>query len=153
MACELCGKEGILYKALIEGTELVVCEKCGRFGKILKKFEPQVKKEGILTVGVRKEPIPEETGEVIVEEYGRKIKEKRESLGLMQKELALKIAEKDSLVHKIESEKVEPSIPVARKLERFLKIKLIETADGKELEKAPAVKKEQFTIGDFIKVR
>ena len=35
--CDMCGKETKLIVALIENTELNVCEKCGKFGKIIRK--------------------------------------------------------------------------------------------------------------------
>ena len=47
-------------------------------------------------------------------------------MGLKQFELAQKISEKESIIHKIESDSEDPSIQVIKKLERLFKVKLIE---------------------------
>ena len=39
MNCDMCGKSGDIHVALVEGTELNVCDNCARFGKILRKVE------------------------------------------------------------------------------------------------------------------
>jgi len=75
---------------------------------------------------------------------------KREGLGLKQKELAEKIAEKEALVHKLETGIVEPSIKIAKKLEKFLKIKLVEEQE-QTAESFISPKREGYTLGDFLK--
>jgi len=45
MNCDICGSEERLFRALIEGTELSVCKKCGRFGKIIAEIMPEKKEE------------------------------------------------------------------------------------------------------------
>ena len=71
---------------------------------------------------------------------------------MKQEELAKKINEKESRLHKIESGHFTPSLRLARKLEKFLKITLVEQVaeDTSPLEKS---KSESLTLGDFIKVR
>ena len=74
-------------------------------------------------------------------------------MGLKQEDFANKINEKVSLIHHIETGRHEPSIELTRKLERFLRIKLIveheETHDTAKKEGRP----ESFTLGDFIKIK
>jgi len=69
---------------------------------------------------------------------------------MTQKEFAKKISEKESTVHQIESGNSEPTIALAKKLQKFLKIRLIESYE----ESNQSVKQENtegFTLGDFIK--
>ena len=46
--CEICGRNEVIYKAIIEGSELKVCEICVRFGKIISRAET-TQKPPILT--------------------------------------------------------------------------------------------------------
>ena len=91
--------------------------------------------------------------ETIVPGYGRIIKKKREELGLKQEDFARKINEKVSLIHNIESEHFEPSINLARKIERFLKIKLVEQFEEQLSGKSKKLTStDEMTIGDIIKI-
>lgn len=147
----MCGKKTDLYAAIIEGTELNVCINCAKFGKILrevKKPEPIKRKKEKVT----EKPEEPKIVEVIVEDYAEKIRKAREKLGLKQKDFAKKISERASLVHNFETGKIEPSLKIAQKLEKLLKIKLIEEVEEKK-EKATKAKSEEFTVGDFIKVK
>jgi len=149
--CELCGKkEENLLKAVIESVELNVCKDCGKFGKVIGFVKkPEIKgKRKIYSVHSKQE----EKSEILVEGFHEIIKKKRESLGLPQKDFALKINEKESLVHKIETGSFEPNLDLARKIERFLGIKIVE--EYKEsFERQKQAKDAGFTLGDFIKIR
>ncbi len=141
-ACEMCGAEKKLVTALIEGVELRVCKQCSSFGQVVKK--PVIKK----TIVKKKKP-EREVIQVIREDYPKIIREKREKLGLKQKEFAKFLTEKESLIHKIESGNYTPPLDLARKLERQLDISLVET---KEIEPQNLkTKTQKFTIGDMIK--
>jgi putative transcription factor len=145
MQCDICGKEVPLVKADIEGTTLNVCANCGRFGKVLSKpIEPKPAERHRST-----KPAEEAPAQIIVRDFSRLVKHGREMLELKQEDFAKKINEKISVVHNVESGRHEPSIELARKLERFLKIKLI---DEHKEEKLGSNKKggEGFTIGDII---
>ena len=154
MQCEMCGSEpNKLFRAVIEGVELKVCGNCSRYGKFLGPLKADSPTEPKVKASLRPLPPKPEVMDVIVENYSKLIKDKRERLGLKQKELALKIAEKESIIHKIESGQFMPSLALARKLERFLNIRLIE--QHKEVVGFEQQKKRPgtFTIGDFIKVK
>ncbi|MBD3259520.1 helix-turn-helix domain-containing protein, partial [Candidatus Woesearchaeota archaeon] len=79
-------------------------------------------------------------------------------LGMDQKEFARYLAEKESVVSKMEKGNFVPSIQNARKLERKLNVKLIEeiteekTVFNKERSKVKA-EPDHFTLGHFIKVK
>lgn len=158
MQCDMCGKETNLSIALIEGTEMQVCDQCAKFGKTIKRIEPEPK------IRKRRRKKKEELGEVMKErpkkeviqiinpDYGNIIKQKRESIGLKQEEFAKKINEKISLIHKVEIGNFEPSIALARKIERFLKVKLIEQYE-EEHGKLRKIESDKLTIGDLLKFR
>jgi putative transcription factor len=141
MGCEICGKETILFRTRIENSILNVCGECSKFGRVLNEIRDaeEIKKIKL---------IKEESIEVIREDYANVIKKARESKGLKQEEVARKIGEKESVVHKLEAGSAEPSIELARKLERFFNIKLIE--EYKDV-KAGSSKAEVLTLGDLMK--
>ena len=149
MKCDMCGSEGKLYKAIIESAHLNVCHECSKFGKVI----GVVKQEDINKATANETTEPQkEIMDLVVEDYAEKIKKKREQLGLKQEELAKKINEKESLIQNIESGHYKPPIGLAKKIQGFLKIKLIE--EHEELhERQKATKTDTFTIGDLIKIK
>lgn len=148
MFCDMCGQEGNLFKVSIEDSELNLCRNCSRFGKIIApiKAEQPVKK-------VKKETIPKEPEkeiiQIIVEDYADRIRNAREKMGLKQEDFAKLINEKQNLIHNIEIGKFKPGIDLAKKLERFLKIKLVEEYEEQH-KKIKKPKGDKFTIGDFL---
>lgn len=153
MQCDMCGSEGKLFKALIEGTELNVCSSCSRYGKAVpqKRDPPVMAKHPNKSFHFKKEP-QKEIVELITEDYAGLIKDKREKLGLKQEQLAKKMAERESLVQKVESGHIEPSLALARKFERFLGLKLIEKYEESKDSKFESSKAD-ITIGDVINIR
>jgi len=151
MQCDLCGAETEnIFRTIIEGTELNVCKNCAKYGKVIEKKVPvkeQPRKERAKPAEPEKEVI-----QVIVPDFAQRIKNKRESLGLKQEELAKKISEKESLIHNLETGTFEPSISLATKIEKFLKIKLIEEYE-EEHKKGSKTESDGFTIGDLVKVK
>lgn len=145
----MCGSEGKLFKTSIEGSELNVCKECSKYGKIIGpvKIETTEKKQ---TRKSKTVSFPdEEIIQIIVPDYSERIKKKRNELGLKQEEFAKKINEKESLIHKIETYQFEPGIKLARKIEKFLKISLIEQ-HKEEHKKIEKTKEDKFTIGDLL---
>lgn len=149
MLCDMCGSPGKLFKTIVEGTELSVCQECSRFGKVVGVIEQSTARPAAKTES--KEP-ETEVMELLVEDYAEKIRKRRESLGLNQKEFAKKLNEKESLIQKIESGHFEPSIGLAKKISRILQIKLVEEYEERH-EKQHRPKAEGFTLGDFIKIK
>jgi len=150
----MCGKEGNLVKALIEGVEMEVCNECSKLGRVIGKSNSSIVWKERDSSGERR--VKEKEPNVIqsiVENYSELVKRKREKLGLKQEELAMKIAEKESVVHNIESGHLEPSIKVAEKLERFLKIKLIEFVNEESFEKKKDIMERELTLGDLIEIK
>ena len=152
MQCDLCGTETEnLFRAVVEGTELNVCKDCAKYGKVVEKKPVRAIEEKEEYAKKPAEP-EREIIQVIVPDFAQRIKKKRESLGLKQKDFAKKISEKESLVHNLETGSFKPSISLATKLERFLKIKLIEEYEEGH-QKGSKTEADGFTIGDLVKVK
>lgn len=159
--CDMCSSPDAVYRIELEGIMLNVCEKCASYGRIvarLKKEEP-AKKKTKKSMFFETEIKPQkktETVQLITPKYPRLIKNARENLDLKQKELAKKIAEKESVIHKLESGRMKPGIPLARKLEKFLKIKLVEEVELDDSGISPGKGEDSekgLTLGDLIDIK
>ena len=149
MKCDMCNAPGKLYKTIVESAELSLCYECSKFGKVVGII--QQKTNSMPAKAGNDEP-QAEIVELIVDDYAEKIRKKRESLGLNQKEFAKKLNVKESLIQNIESGHFEPPIGMAKKIGGVLKIKLVEEHEERH-EKQVKSRIGSFTIGDFIKVK
>ena|SRR3989338_5237099 len=145
-ACELCGKNTVVFKADVEGTELEICKDCGSFGKMSRPYS----RSAPTKTPSQQPKEEEEPKERIAHNYAELIKKGREQHTMTQEELAKKLNEKESIIHKMETSALPPSIEFARKLEKLLVIRLVEG------QKAEVVAEKRqgstvMTIGDMIK--
>lgn len=148
MNCELCGQKPAVYDSEIEGTTMNVCEDCVRFGSSKKKRNTN----NVNIVLKEKKQEQKEPIFMFVQGYGAIVKRAREKLGLKQEEMAKRLNERESLLHQIESEHIKPSIDTARKLQRELRIKILEEIkDVEEQKKFGLGKSEELTLGHFIR--
>ena len=148
--CDMCGNKIASYNAEIEGVELQVCIECGKHGKIRSAIKPpETEKKKIQKRSYEKPEIIE----VIVSDFYDKIKNKREKMGLKQREFAKAINEKDSLIHNIETGKFKPNIELANKISRFLKIDLVESYQEKKPDVEPKSNDDDMTLKDYIKIK
>ncbi len=146
MNCDMCGSGSGLLRAFVEGVELNVCSKCTKFGRVVGKIAlKEIQKK-------EKPKQKEEVLQVINPNFAKLVKQKREQLNLKQEDLAKAISERASLIHKIETNALTPNPNLAKKLEAFLRIKLIEEY-REEPEKLQSSKSAELTLGDFVKVR
>ncbi len=150
MRCEMCGSEKELVYALIEGAKLLVCRDCSSYGRVVGKPKPP---EPARILKKRSEPkAKEEPLLLIKKDYPSLIKRKRESSGLKQGELAKLVGVKESVIHQYETGHLEPDLEVTRRLEKALRIKLVE-----EYGDEPSIPTKKglgsLTIGDVVKVR
>ncbi|MEB3825735.1 MAG: multiprotein bridging factor aMBF1 [Desulfurococcales archaeon] len=143
--CELCGRPiyGKAYKVVIEGAELTVCASC--YLKILKdkkKAKPVKLGEGKarqITTTVRAHHKKGAARRFraenydIVEDYAARIREARQRLGIDRAELARRVQEREVTLGKIETGRLMPTIELARRLERVLRIKLLEPVVDEDL--------------------
>ena len=141
MFCEMCGKNvPKTQKVRVEGTVLLVCDSCAHFGVPVDPPKKQVQ-----TVVIESPPkssthfIPKQKVNhpkkkqsdsediFVVPEYAQIVREARERLSWTQEDLASKLLEKKNVLSKIERGDLQPDIKLARKLEKLLDIKLLES--------------------------
>lgn len=168
LQCEVCGKKiiGKPYRVVIEGARVVTCAECARFGSnywttrdetlpkkttlgSLKSVKPAARNKNF------HQQLFEENVEVI-DGFGSIIKSAREKLGLTHEDLGKMIGEKESVIKKIESEKIIPDIRLASKLERALKIKLLvrrSEIDLKDLSNIMIKGKRSITLGEIVEIK
>jgi len=142
MTCDMCGKDTKLFRVKIENAIMSVCDGCSKFGEVLSEVKKAVEIKSV-------KKAENEVMELIKDNYGLIIKKAREKLGLKQEDLAKQIKEKTSVIHKLENELIEPSLKLAKKLERFLRIKLIEHYK-EEKKKIDFGESGEMTIGDLL---
>lgn len=154
MQCEVCGKNirGPPKRVVIDTVALFVCGTCARYGvyvpgrkalPILRLTKPTVAKAST-NIGQQFEVVPN---------FGTVIKRAREELGLTQEVLAGLVGEKLSVIKRIEAGKLKPPIELARKIEKVLKVKLVEELRlASEVDK-PSRAKIDLTLGDIAIVK
>lgn len=155
--CEICGAQiqGSPNRIVIDGSALEVCKGCARFGKPEDKWSPvprrMVPAERAFTV---RRPKPRDHFKDLVEiipDYGRKIRDARESQGLTPEELGARIKEKAALIKKIEREEIAPEDDIRKKLEKELKIKLTDEAAEARVKSTGGAK--GLTLGDIANIK
>lgn len=156
--CELCGAEirGPAYRVILDGAEMVVCPRCAKGKTVV----------GTLSVGLavtprrtpRSPPLPqrrrEDIEEYIIDGYGEVIRQARERMGLTRELLALMVGEKESTIRRIEAGQLEPPISLARKLEKVLKVKLVEQYNVEEGYSESSTSRDfEVTLGDIAEFK
>lgn len=145
--CEICGKKfDNLEKAIVEGVMMGVCHDCSKFGKVISVRKPLIEPKRVIPIQTK------EYTEDIVTDYADVIKKARERKGLKQEEVAKNVAEKESVIQKVENGSLKPSFVLARKLEQFFGIKLIEIEENKKQINLN-LKDNSLTIGDLLKIK
>ena len=117
MDCELCGQKGKTSKVRIEGVLFNACDACSAMGKPVQEHLQKPKK--IV-------PMQSYAEELIVPNYSELIRKARQNMKIKQEEVALKLNEKLSEYAAVEGGKRVPDLKLAKKLEKFFGIKLIE---------------------------
>ena len=115
MQCEMCGSDtDSVTKVKIEGAVLKVCDSCEDLGTEVKTSSKKKRK--------KKKKISRRRGseEVLVPDYGERLKNAREDEQLSIKEVSDELNEKESLIKKIEGQELKPDKSLAGKLsDRF----------------------------------
>ncbi len=160
--CELCGKSCNTVHAIVEGGVLNVCRDCVRYGNAIEMKKPNqdaVDKAIKFSGSSWKNPVPKPVrsveSETIVQNFGNIVKNARVKMGMKQEDAAKAIAEKASVLQKVESGSLEPSLKLAKKLEQFFSVKLIKEQEkvSEDTVKEFNIKSGALTIGDLIKFK
>jgi putative transcription factor len=173
--CELCGSviEGRGIERLIEGTTMLVCSKCARFGEPIRSSPPVTTTTSVTPIRRRKKrtprtptsksrrkkvsiPSPEKFFSLyeIVEDYSTIIRKAREKMELTQEELGQELNEKVSVIQKIETGRVKPTDPkFIIRLEHTLDIKIHRPIEEEAYTPPPTKGKDFTTLGEVVKFR
>ena len=129
----MCGVEAPVTLIEIDHVELHACPKCARFGKpVIRRPKKRVPRLIPQSQPHKKSPprpikTPKKDflyDKILVDGYGQLIQETRRERGLGRAEFARMIKEKETLLARIEAEKVLPTDRVVAKIERELDIEL-----------------------------
>lgn len=164
LSCEICGNPitGKGKKVLISGAILTVCDNCAKHSDTI-LFSTENGHHNDATKNVIKtknviQRLPKNLGKdanyEIVDDYAKLIKNARESMGWTVDLLAEQVHEKVSVIKKIESGKIVPSINLAKRLEQILGIKLLEPIAKDSLQNTLFYikKDENITLGDVAEI-
>jgi putative transcription factor len=162
LQCEVCGRQifGAPIRAVIEGANLSVCAKCAKLGSGYWEPKPQPQrrtKKGIkvkpISYSKRKQQATVAETLELVSDFGQRVRQAREGLGLSHEDLGRKTREKVSVLRKIESGKMVPDLGLAEKLEHTLKITLRVPAAEPKVQSVSSSKPRRTTLGDLIQFK
>ena len=163
MICELCGKNVTFCKKVtVEGVQLEVCAECSKFGIEAKRKEEEKESAPKPVIAQRLEVREKrsrprdiyEAGmrEELVDDYASRIRDARSKKGMTQKDLAMKINERVTVLSKVEAGDMRPDDALVSKLTKELGIVL--------KEKVPEVLSQKsgrgsgsLTLADLIKMQ
>ncbi len=162
MLCEMCGKQVTFCKKVtIEGVLLDVCPECAKFGSEAKKapVKEETAPRPLITQrleqrerrGKPQDVLEKFEREDLVEDYSSRIRNARSKTGVTQKELAMKINEKLTVLNKVEAGDLRPDERLIRKLEKELGIVLKEKVAAVQVAKATGSR--TLTLADVIKIQ
>lgn len=166
MRCEVCGRKirGKPHRVIIEGAKLTVCSGCAKLGTVpweeakpkalIAKYKKTAKPPTLITPSRKPQQISVDATLELVEKFNAKIRQAREKLGFSHEELGKKIAEKASVLKKIETGKMVPDNKLTAKLEHALKIRLLATAKEEKITQMEILKppSTELTLGDLIQL-
>jgi len=123
--CEVCGRRiDKANRVSIDGIVLETCNNCSTLGKVLKRKKKNVRIKKHVPLPRLEKPVEEKPKE-LNPDFSKMLREKREQMKLMQKDVALKLNIPLSLIKRAESG-FRPEDSVLYKLERFYGISLFE---------------------------
>ncbi|MBN1793077.1 TIGR00270 family protein [Candidatus Woesearchaeota archaeon] len=153
MLCEMCSSPNAELKIELEGSRLTVCQNCSRYGRVIGRVSVPLSQKELKRPEAREEfHKATESIQLIRNDFANVLRQAREKAGLTQKEFANKLMERESLIHNLESGHMKPSIDLARKLEKALKVSLIEQVEVESTGVSGSGEKKGagLTIGDLL---
>lgn len=128
--CELCGRQAAeKKKVIVDGTVFNVCIACSKHGKPyvpaqVSSSSSAKKKKPVAKIQQQKKIITMVDETMIDPDFARLIREARMKMGLTHEQLGMKMSEKAQILKKFETGALKPDELFAKKLERYLGIKL-----------------------------
>jgi putative transcription factor len=156
----MCGKElPSLRRATIEGTTMSVCGDCIKFGVEQAGAKTEVTGRSRTTTALENRAARSRTRDVfsdmpeeLVPDYGERVRDARNKMGLSIEEAGKQMNERQSELAKLEAGTYHPPDTLVRKLEKFYRIKLMEKPEAPAGVGGPkAAKSGPITLGDLIK--
>ncbi len=142
-SCELCGQEtDSTTRVKIEGAKLSACSSCAEMGETVSK-KAEKKKSSKGRTRNRK---------VLANDYGKRLKEARESEQLSLQELSDELNEKKSLLSKLEKQELKPDSTLAGKLSKRLDVELYTNPEVSSYSDTDTDSRKA-TLGDVAEVR
>lgn len=133
---------------LVDRAELILCGKCVK--RASKVYGPLGQRRQMgprrLPQRVRKSQVTEE----VTEDYAELVKGARERAGLTRDALAAMVGVKVSVIRRIEEGSLVPPVDLAKKLERVLKVKLVEVIEEERLRSLGVEAGWEQTLGDIV---
>ena len=130
--CELCGHQTFEKKmVVVDGTIFNVCIACSKRGKPYAPPQIAIKKKKPFAVKPQNK-IELADATILTPNFARRIREARMKMGLTHEQLGMKMNEKAQLLKKFETGSLKPDEVLAKKLERYLAIKLYVSANSDE---------------------
>jgi len=141
---------------------MATCEKCAKLGSDYWEPESESSKqpaEGKIKIVATSLPtrrgislsVTEDLE--VVEDFGLRVRQAREKLGLNHEELGRKIGEKVSVLRKIESGRMVPDQKIAAKLEHALRIKLLVPVAEPETAPSSSPPSIGVTLGEIVHLK
>ena len=116
---------------VVDGTVFNVCIACSKRGKPYVLPQIAAKKKKPLAAKPQKRiGLADET--ILTPNFARLIREARMKMGLTHEQLGMKMNEKAQILKKFETGSLKPDEILAKKLERYLAIKLYVSANSDE---------------------
>lgn len=124
------------------------CQDCSKFGKVQRE-PPRTSKPRTPP----RRPRYQEPSYEVLEDFNTVVRAAREKKGWSREDLGEKVYEKVSVINRIESGKMVPDLKLARKLERILKIRLLERVEMEKQEDIGPQNIKGATIGDIARIK
>ncbi len=119
--CDICGSTRETRKTSLEGADIEACYSCvpGKKEKAYGSPRRNIKR------GFKKRPELPKVNFEFMDDFGDIIKKAREKADITQKDFGLMVNEHSSVIQKIEHNDLKPRLGLAKKIEKKLRIRII----------------------------
>jgi putative transcription factor len=158
--CYTCGKPSV-GMGVVEGTRVALCERCAQYAGGFAFYRKEAPKKSVSAENSFKQGVAtsvrssqaRETDFVV--NFGKVLFQAREKLGLSRKQLGEKLFIREHELAAFEEERLKPIEAIAKKLERFLGIKILEEQeiDVHAIAEESKTRRGQPTLADVVEIK